>query len=44
MTHGSYDVGDSYITECLYSMELEQGTTEWLETYHPEIAGLLEEL
>jgi len=44
MTYGSYDMGDSYITECLYRMELEQGTTEWLETYHPDIAHLLEEL
>lgn len=44
MTYGTYDMGDSYITECLYRMELEQGTTEWLETYHPDIAHLLEEL
>ena len=44
MTHGSYDMGDSYIRECIYDMELQQGTTEWLEEYHPDIATLLEEL
>jgi|TARA_R110000803_G_scaffold104415_1_gene172646 hypothetical protein len=44
MTHGSYDMGDSYIRECIYDMELQQGTIEWLEEYHPDIAHLLEEL
>ena len=37
-------VADALTYIRMHYMELEQGTTEWLETYHPEIAGLLEEL
>jgi hypothetical protein len=44
MTHGTYDMGDDNIRRCLYGLQLEQGTTEWLEEYHPDIAHLLEEL
>lgn len=36
-THGSFDMGDSYIREAIHGLKLESAEPEWLAVYHPDM-------